>query len=136
MSVPSWLEILCFRGLLAYTLVGGLLTYGGLRLQAHLPRNPNGYADVRAGLSFNTAMSCMTDTNWQNYSGENTMSVLSQMLGLVWHQLISAASACAGRRVHPQPGPPRRNTLGNFWVDTTAVDKLVVCPPADSVPVC
>jgi potassium-transporting ATPase potassium-binding subunit len=115
--------------LLAYTLVGGLLTYGVLRLQAHLPGNPNGYPDVPPGLSFNTAISFMTNTNWQNYAGENTMSVLSQMLGLVWHQFISAAVGmalaaafirCLIRR--------RKNTLGNFWVDTVRSATRVLIP--------
>jgi potassium-transporting ATPase potassium-binding subunit len=113
----------------AYTLVGGLLTYGILRLQAHLPGNPNGYPDVPAGLSFNTAISFMTNTNWQNYTGEATMSELSQMLGLVWHQFISAAVGmalaagfirCLVRR--------RMNTIGNFWVDTIRSSTRILIP--------
>jgi potassium-transporting ATPase potassium-binding subunit len=115
--------------LLAYTLVGGLLTYGVLRLQAHLPGNPNGYPDVAPGLSFNTAISFMTNTNWQNYTGESTMSELSQMLGLVWHQFISAAVGmalaagfirCLVRR--------RKNTIGNFWVDTIRSSTRILIP--------
>jgi potassium-transporting ATPase potassium-binding subunit len=113
----------------AYTLVGGLLTYGILRLQAHLPGNPNGYPDVPPGLSFNTAISFMTNTNWQNYTGEATMSELSQMLGLVWHQFISAAVGmalaagfirCLVRR--------RMNTIGNFWVDTIRSSTRILIP--------
>jgi potassium-transporting ATPase potassium-binding subunit len=113
----------------AYTLVGGLLTYGVLRLQAHLPGNPNGYPDVAPGLSFNTTISFMTNTNWQNYTGEATMSELSQMLGLVWHQFISAAVGmalaagfirCLVRR--------RMNTIGNFWVDTIRSSTRILIP--------
>jgi potassium-transporting ATPase potassium-binding subunit len=113
----------------AYTLVGGLLTYGVLRLQAHLPGNPNGYPGVPPGLSFNTAISFMTNTNWQNYTGEATMSELSQMLGLVWHQFISAAVGmalaagfirCLVRR--------RANTIGNFWVDTIRSSTRILIP--------
>jgi potassium-transporting ATPase potassium-binding subunit len=115
--------------LLAYTLVGGLLTYGVLRLQAHLPGNPNGYPNVPPGLSFNTAISFMTNTNWQNYSGENTMSVLSQMLGLVWHQFISAAVGMALAAAFIRAlVRKRRNTLGNFWVDTVRSATRVLIP--------
>ena len=115
--------------LLAYTLVGGLLTYGVLRLQARLPANPNGYPNVPPGVSFNTAISFMTNTNWQNYSGENTMSVLSQMLGLVWHQFISAAVGMALAAAFIRSLVRRRkNTLGNFWVDTIRSSVRVLIP--------
>jgi potassium-transporting ATPase potassium-binding subunit len=115
--------------LLIYTLVGGILTYGVLRLQQHLPGNPDGYPAVPAGVSFNTAISFMTNTNWTNYTGEATMSQLSQMLGLVWHQFISAAVGmalaaafirCLIRR--------KRNTMGNFWVDTIRSCTRVLIP--------
>jgi len=115
--------------MLAYTLVGGLLTYGVLRLQAHLPANPNGYPNVPPGVSFNTAISFMTNTNWQNYSGENTMSVLSQMLGLVWHQFISAAVGMALAAAFIRSLVRRRtNTLGNFWVDTIRSSTRILVP--------
>jgi potassium-transporting ATPase potassium-binding subunit len=115
--------------LLIYTLVGGLLTYGVLRLQAHLPLNPNGYGDVPPGLSFNTAISFMTNTNWQNYAGENTMSELSQMLGLVWHQFISAAVGMALAAAFIRALIRRRQTtLGNFWVDTIRSCTRVLIP--------
>jgi potassium-transporting ATPase potassium-binding subunit len=115
--------------LLVFTLVGGLFTYAILRLQAHLPGNPNGYRGVPAGLSFNTAISFMTNTNWQNYAGEATMSQLSQELGLVWHQFISAAVGmalaaafirCLIRR--------RKTTVGNFWVDTIRSTVRILIP--------
>ncbi len=115
--------------LLVFTLVGGLFTYAILRLQGHLPGNPNGYGDVPAGLSFNTAISFMTNTNWQNYAGEATMSQLSQELGLVWHQFLSAAVGmalaagfirCLIRK--------RMTTIGNFWVDTIRSTVRVLIP--------
>ncbi|HYA68843.1 MAG TPA: potassium-transporting ATPase subunit KdpA, partial [Acidimicrobiales bacterium] len=115
--------------LLAYTLVGGLLTYGVLRLQAHLPLNPDHLADVPKGISFNTAISFMTNTNWQNYAGESTMSQLSQMLGLVWHQFISAAVGMALAAAFIRSlVRSRRNTLGNFWVDTVRSSIRVLIP--------
>jgi potassium-transporting ATPase potassium-binding subunit len=115
--------------LLAYTLVGGLLTYGVLRLQDHLPGNPNGYPGVAPGLSFNTAISFMTNTNWQNYAGENTMSELSQMLGLVWHQFISAAVGMALAAAFIRALTRKRtNTMGNFWVDTIRSSTRILLP--------
>jgi potassium-transporting ATPase potassium-binding subunit len=115
--------------LLVYTLVGGLLTYGVLRLQAHLPGNPDGYPDVSPGVSFNTAISFMTNTNWQNYTGESTMSQLSQMLGLVWHQFISAAVGMALAAAFIRCLVRRRTTtLGNFWVDTIRSATRVLIP--------
>ncbi len=115
--------------MLVYTLVGGLLTYGVLRLQAHLPGNPDGYPNVPAGVSFNTAISFMTNTNWQNYTGESTMSELSQMLGLVWHQFISAAVGMALAAAFIRALiRHRRNTLGNFWVDTIRSCTRILIP--------
>jgi potassium-transporting ATPase potassium-binding subunit len=115
--------------LLAYTLVGGLLTYGVLRLQAYLPGNPNGYPNVPPGLSFNTTISFMTNTNWQNYAGENTMSELSQALGLVWHQFISAAVGMALAAAFIRCLVRKRtNTLGNFWVDTIRSATRILIP--------
>jgi potassium-transporting ATPase potassium-binding subunit len=115
--------------LLVYTLVGGLLTYAVLRLQDHLPGNPNGYPDVAPGLSFNTAISFMTNTNWQNYTGEATMSELSQMLGLVWHQFISAAVGMALAAAFIRALTRKRtNTMGNFWVDTIRSSTRILIP--------
>jgi potassium-transporting ATPase potassium-binding subunit len=115
--------------LLVYTLVGGLLTYGVLRLQAHLPGNPDGYPNVPPGVSFNTAISFMTNTNWQNYTGEATMSQLSQMLGLVWHQFISAAVGMALAAAFIRCLVRRRTTtLGNFWVDTIRSSTRILIP--------
>lgn len=113
--------------LLAFSLAGAILTYALLRLQGFLPLNPMGFSTALAppyattmtpDLAFNTAMSFTTNTNWQNYSGENTMSYLSQMLALAYHNWISAAvglAACIalfrGFKRHSA------STLGNFWKD-------------------
>src|SRR6267378_3876 len=115
--------------LLVFTLVGIVLTYVILRIQAHLPLNPDHQKAVSPGLSFNTAISFGTNTNWQNYSGESTMSHLSQMLGLVWHQYISAAVGMA-LAVAFMRGLIRRRqtTLGSFWVDTVRSTTRVLIP--------
>ncbi|HEY0400057.1 MAG TPA: potassium-transporting ATPase subunit KdpA, partial [Acidimicrobiia bacterium] len=81
--------------LLAFSAVSGLVLYAQLRLQGHLPLNPDGMKAVPAGLSFNTAVSFLTNTNWQNYSGESTMSHLTQMAGLAVHNFVSAACGAA-----------------------------------------
>jgi len=115
--------------LLAYTLVSGVLTYAVLRLQGHLPGNPDHLSDVPQGVSFNTAISFMTNTNWQNYGGESTMSQLSQMFGLVLHQFISAAVGMALAAAFIRALVRRRQTtLGNFWVDTVRTIVRVLIP--------
>jgi potassium-transporting ATPase potassium-binding subunit len=115
--------------LIVYTLVGGVFTYAILRLQQHLPGNPDGLPNVPAGVSFNTAVSFMTNTNWQNYAGESTMSQLSQMLGLVWHQFISAAVGMALAAAFIRALVRRRQTtLGNFWVDTIRSATRILIP--------
>jgi K+-transporting ATPase ATPase A chain len=115
--------------LLAYTLVSGILTYAVLRLQGHLPGNPDHLSDVGQGVSFNTAISFMTNTNWQNYAGESTMSQLSQGLGLVLHQFISAAVGMALAAAFIRALVRRRQTtLGNFWVDTVRTITRVLIP--------
>ena len=87
--------------LIAFSLIGTIFTYAILRLQGILPFNPMGFSTASApayataltpDLAFNTAVSFTTNTNWQNYSGETTMSYLSQMLALAYHNWISAAS--------------------------------------------
>ncbi len=117
--------------LLVYTLVGGLLTYLILRVQAHLPADPNHFPGVPSGLSFNTTISFMTNTNWQNYAGENTMSQLSQMFGLVWHQFISAAVGMALAAAFIRALIRRRQTtIGTFWVDTVRSCTRILIPLA------
>jgi K+-transporting ATPase ATPase A chain len=117
--------------LLAFSCVSVLILYAQLRLQGHLPLNPNHLGDVSPGLSFNTAVSFLTNTNWQNYAGETTMTQLSQMAGLAFHNFVSAAAGAAVA-VALVRGLLRRRTqnLGNFWVDLTRMSVRVLLPLA------
>ena len=81
--------------MLAFSLVGLLFTYAILRLQHLLPLNPQGFGPVSPDLAFNTAVSFTTNTNWQNYGGESTLSYFSQMVGLAFHNFASAATGIA-----------------------------------------
>ncbi len=82
-------------GMLLFSLVGCLFTYAILRLQQFLPLNPQGLGALTPDLAFNTAISFTTNTNWQSYSGESTMSYFSQMVALVIHNFMSAATGIA-----------------------------------------
>jgi len=99
--------------------VVGLLTIWGLQMvQAWLPLNPQKFGNVPWALALNTAISFITNTNWQAYSGESTLSYLSQMAGLAVHNFLSAPRALRfWWRLPADCGAPRRNTLGSFWVD-------------------
>jgi K+-transporting ATPase ATPase A chain len=108
--------------MLLFSAVTMAVTYGILRLQHVLPWNPQHLGPVKPGLAFNTAASFTTNTNWQNYGGENTMSSLSQAAGLAWHDFLSAAvgigvALALARGLTRRPGPEGARTLGNFWVD-------------------
>jgi K+-transporting ATPase ATPase A chain len=108
--------------LLAFSAVGLIVTYLIQRLQHVLPFNPQHFGAVEPTSAFNTAASFATNTNWQGYSGESTMSYLSQMAGLAWHNFTSAAAGICvalalGRGFARRPGPDGAKTLGNFWVD-------------------
>ena len=110
--------------------VGGfLILYAVMRLQAVLPFNPMGQAAVAEDLSFNTAISFITNTNWQNYGGESTMSYLVQMLGLTHQNFLSAATGIA-LAVALIRGFSRSSakTIGNFWVDLTRATLYVLLP--------
>ncbi len=115
--------------LLAFSLVGTVFTYAVLRLQHVLPLNPQRFGPVGASLAFNTALSFATNTNWQNYAGESTMSYLSQMVGLALHNFTSAASgiAVAAALVRGIARNTAR-TVGNFWVDLVRVHLYVLLP--------
>src|SRR5512145_2276195 len=104
--------------LLAFSLVGVVFTYAVLRLQHLLPLNPQRRGPVSGHLSFNTAVSFTTNTNWQSYGGESTMSYLSQMVALVFQNFASAASGIAVAAALVR-GIARQTvkTIGNFWVD-------------------
>ncbi|HMK35848.1 MAG TPA: potassium-transporting ATPase subunit KdpA [Desulfomonilaceae bacterium] len=115
--------------LLAFSLVGALFTYGILRLQNLLPLNPQHLGPVGDHLSFNTAVSFTTNTNWQSYGGEATMSYLSQMVGLTFHNFVSAATGIAVAAALVR-GIARRSTqnLGNFWVDLVRINLYLLLP--------
>jgi K+-transporting ATPase ATPase A chain len=110
--------------------VGGfLILYAVMRLQAVLPFNPAEQAAVAEDLSFNTAISFITNTNWQNYGGESTLSYLVQMLGLTHQNFLSAATGIA-LAVALIRGFSRSSmrTVGNFWVDVTRTTLYVLLP--------
>jgi K+-transporting ATPase ATPase A chain len=119
--------------ILVFSALGVLVTYAIQRLQHVLPLNPQGLGPVAPDLAFNTAVSFTTNTNWQNYGGESTMSYLTQMAGLAWHNFTSAAAGIGvalalarGLTRHVPPGAPR--TLGNFWVDLIRSIVYVLLP--------
>src|SRR6202790_4336889 len=110
--------------------VGGfLILYAVMRLQAVLPFNPADQSAVAQDLSFNTAISFITNTNWQNYGGESTMSYLVQMLGLTHQNFLSAGTGIV-LAVALIRGFARHSmrTVGNFWVDITRVTLYVLIP--------
>jgi potassium-transporting ATPase potassium-binding subunit len=104
--------------MLAFNLIGLLALYGFQRLQGVLPWNPQGWSAVPPDLAWNTAVSFTTNTNWQAYAGESTMSYLTQMAGLGYHNFVSAATGIA-LAVAFVRGIARREarTVGNFWAD-------------------
>ena len=106
-----------------------LFTYSVLRMQGVLPGNPQGLAGLSPHLAFNTAISFTTNTNWQSYGGESTMSNLSQMLGLAIHNFLSAATGIALAFALFR-GFARRSagTIGNFWADVTRVTLYLLLP--------
>src|SRR5215470_14177794 len=110
--------------------VGGfLILYALMRTQAWLPFNPAEQSAVAEDLSFNTAVSFITNTNWQNYGGESTLSYLTQMLGLTHQNYLSAATGIV-LAVALIRGFARHSvrTVGNFWVDVTRVTLYVLLP--------
>ncbi|KTW18364.1 potassium-transporting ATPase subunit KdpA [Sphingomonas sanguinis] len=106
-----------------------ILTYIVLRVQYYLPGNPQGLAGLTPHLAFNTAISFTTNTNWQSYGGESTMSNLSQMLGLTIHNFLSAATgiALAFALFRGFAGRETKN-LGNFWADVTRITLYLLLP--------
>jgi K+-transporting ATPase ATPase A chain len=114
---------------LAFSLISLLLLYLQLRIQDFLPFNPTDMPAVGEHLSFNTAVSFSTNTNWQSYGGETTMSHLSQMLGLAVHNFVSAAAGMAVLAAFIRGLARRRaSTLGNFWVDLTRTTTRILLP--------
>src|SRR5260370_26527441 len=115
--------------MLLFSLVTMLVTYAIERLQHLLPLNPQHLAAVAPDLALNAAASFTTNTNWQSYVPETTMSYLTQMLTLAYHNFFSAAVGIA-LAIAFIPGISRREskTLGNFWVDTTRPSLWVLLP--------
>ncbi|MFM2279485.1 MAG: hypothetical protein RLZZ444_1716 [Pseudomonadota bacterium] len=117
--------------MLAFNAAGFVLLYGILRLQGLLPFNPQGFAGLPADLAFNTAASFVTNTNWQSYGGETTMSHFSQMAGLTVQNFLSAATgiaiAVAVTRAFVRSSAA---TIGNFWIDMTRATLYVLLPLA------
>jgi K+-transporting ATPase ATPase A chain len=116
-------------GMLFFHIGGFLILYALMRLQGFLPLNPQGMTAVAPDLSFNTAISFITNTNWQNYGGESTMSYLVQMLGLTHQNFLSAATgivlAMALIRGFTRASA---RTIGNFWVDITRCTLYILIP--------
>jgi len=117
--------------LLLFNVLGAVIVYGLQRLQLFLPLNPQKFAAVSPDSSFNTAVSFITNTNWQGYSGESTMGYLVQMAGLAVQNFLSAATGIAVA-IALVRGFARHtvNTIGNFWVDVTRCTLYVLLPLA------
>jgi potassium-transporting ATPase potassium-binding subunit len=115
--------------MLVFSIAGFLSLYAIQRLQNFLPLNPRGFDAVPPDLAFNTSDSFITNTNWQNYSGETTMSHLTQMLGLTVHNFVSAATGLAMAFALVR-GFARSSaaTVGNFWADLTRVTLYLLLP--------
>ncbi len=115
--------------MLMFSLIGMLFTYLILRTQHLLPLNPQGFGPVSPDLAFNTAASFTTNTNWQSYGGESTMSYFSQMVGLAFHNFVSAAVGIAIAAALVR-GIARHTakTIGHFWVDLVRVNLYLLLP--------
>lgn len=114
---------------LAFSAAGFVLLYLQLRFQNLLPLNPQGFDGLSPHLAFNTAVSFVTNTNWQSYGGETTMSSLSQMAGLTVQNFVSAGTGLAiAAAVARAFAANRGESLGNFWVDLTRVTLYVLLP--------
>jgi potassium-transporting ATPase potassium-binding subunit len=119
--------------MLLFSMLGVVVSYAILRLQQVLPLNPQHLPAVPPDLAFNTAASFATNTNWQGYAGESTMSYLAQMAGLAWHNFTSAAvgigiALALARGLTRRPGPSGPKTLGSFWVDLVRSIVYVLLP--------
>src|SRR5262249_33923216 len=116
-------------GVLLFNLVGFLALYALQRLQGGLPFNPQSFPGVPPDLALNTSVSFVTNTNWQAYGGESTMSYLVQMAGLTVHNFVSAATGIAVA-IALIRGFSRRSaqSIGNFWVDLTRTVLYVLLP--------
>ena len=117
--------------MLAFSMAGFAALYAILRLQFFLPLNPQGFAGMTPDLAFNTAVSFVTNTNWQSYGGETTLSHFSQMAGLTVQNFVSAASGIAMALALTRAfARSSAQTVGNFWVDLTRATLYVLLPLA------
>lgn len=117
--------------LLAFNLAGFVLLYAMLRLQGILPMNPQGFDGVSPHLAFNTAVSFVTNTNWQSYGGETTMSTFTQMVGLTVQNFVSAATGATIAAALARAFVANRGEgVGNFWADLTRTSLYVLLPIA------
>jgi K+-transporting ATPase ATPase A chain len=115
--------------MIAFSIAGFVSLYALQRFQNVLPLNPQGFSAVPADLAFNTSVSFITNTNWQNYGGETTMSHLTQMLGLTVHNFLSAATGLAMAFALVRAfARSSATTVGNFWVDMSRVILYVLLP--------
>lgn len=114
---------------LVFNVLGAVALYAVQRLQGGLPLNPQAFAGVESGSAFNTAISFVTNTNWQGYGGESTMSYLSQMLGLTVQNFLSAATGIAVAFALMRGFAREASAdLGNFWADVLRVSLYVLLP--------
>lgn len=121
---------------LAFNVLGAVAVYALQRLQGALPLNPQGFGAVSPDSAFNTAISFVTNTNWQGYAGESTMSYLTQMLGLTVQNFVSAATGIAVVFALIRGFVRQRvATIGNFWVDLTRTTLYVLLPIATGIAV-
>lgn len=117
--------------MLLFNAAGFVLLYAILRLQGFLPFNPQGFGALSPDLAFNTAVSFVTNTNWQSYGGETTMSHFSQMAGLTVQNFLSAATGLALAMTLVRGfSRSKAGTVGNFWVDMTRSTLYVLLPLA------
>jgi K+-transporting ATPase ATPase A chain len=115
--------------MIAFSIAGFVSLFALQRLQNVLPLNPQGFDAVPPDLAFNTSISFITNTNWQNYGGETTMSHLTQMLGLTVHNFLSAATGLAvAFAVVRGFQRSASKTVGNFWVDVTRITLYLLLP--------
>ena len=123
----GWLQYAV--ALLVFNVTGAFVVYGLQRLQAHLPLNPATMTAVSPDSAFNTAVSFVTNTNWQGYAGESTMSDLTQMLGLTVQNFFSAATGIAVAFALIRAFAARSSaSIGNFWVDLTRITLFLLLP--------
>jgi K+-transporting ATPase ATPase A chain len=115
--------------MLLFSAAGIFLTYAIERLQFYLPINPQGFSGVAPPVAFNTAVSFITNTNWQSYAGEATMSNFTQMVGLAVHNFLSAATGIAiGFALIRGFARREAKGIGNFWVDLTKITLYILLP--------